>query len=211
MDTTSRYRDRGSRYAAAAPSPSKGSSAYYTDVEGLDYTRVATPGGEAVVVSCRDGNLRVAEAAGGRNPLCSDLFAVGRRGAVSADGARRPMHYDARAMARLGVARLRLRADGRVTRAGVAVSWELHADAGAPERPYYRAVDAAGRVLCLVVCDYADDGEPLVFVASDARGGAATLQEDAVRFSVTGGAVRRCYPLVVAPTASPGQAERLKG
>ncbi|KAM4067092.1 hypothetical protein HRG_001091 [Hirsutella rhossiliensis] len=199
-DLTSEYPAHGSKYVTSAPKPLNQSS--YSEVNGFNYARLVTPGGKAMVVSCGNGNLYAADAEGERNPDCSELFPIGRDNSIASDGARKLMHYDASTMSTLGVSRLRLRADNEVTRSGVVVVLALYTDASTPDRPYYLGVDADGNVLYPTVCDFTDGSGPKVFLASDPEKGLHMLESDDVKYSVTGGDVGKCYPLMVSGGAS---------
>lgn len=196
-DLTSEYAAHGSRYVTSTPAPLEASP--YSEVNGLSYSRLVTPGDKAMVVSCSNGNLYATRARGERNSDCSELFPIGRDGAIASDGGRRLMHYDATTMSKLGVSRLRLRADSDVTRSGVVVVLGLYTDGSTS---YYLGVDADGNVLYPAVCDFTDGRGSKVFLASHPERGLRTLESEHVKHSITSGAVDRCYPLLVSGGAS---------
>jgi hypothetical protein len=164
----------------------------YADARGRRFTTVVTPSARALLASCSNGNLYALPNAPLAGPACSAMWTVAADGALVGDGAGRAAHYYNDTMAALGVSRLRVADGSRVPATGAAVVLAPYAEDG---EAVYVAVDASGDVFYLMLCSFENGDTAKVFLAEDPVEGAATLQSEAVRHTVTGGKVRECYPL----------------
>lgn len=182
----------------------------YNDTAGYEYSLMVNPTATTMVVSCSNGNMYAFTVDGPDNPACSEMWAT-FRDVLVADGAQRLMHYYNNTMSTLGVSRLRVEDESDIPHTGVPVAFipydaddpdaDGQTNGGEDDTGYdymYLAVDVNENIFYPVVCDYEDASMgSKIFLAADPVKGVATLKSEDVKYTVTGGTVKDCEPLVL--------------
>ena len=171
----------------------------YNDTHGYEHSLLVDPTASFMIISCSNGNLYPLSVESPDNPACSELWAT-YDDILVADGAERLAHYYNNTMSVLGVSRLRVEDETDIPAGGVVVGFAPYADDGSYEDGsyMYMAVDPYGDVFYLMVCDYEDATlGSKIFLAKDPEEGVETLKSEDVMYTVTGGKVKDCFPLVL--------------
>lgn len=108
------------------------------------------------------------------------------------DAGERMLYFEPAAMRALGVSRLRVAGKGKVPR-GAEVVGLVAAGGG---RGVVVGVDMGGRAYWTVVCNVGRGGNK-VFLVEDGERGVERLEEEAVRWIVTGGVTAGCRAVVL--------------
>ena len=194
-DNTSSFQDQGSE-TLSYDLQSVGNAPYNLS-SGYELALMIDPNITTMVLSCGNGNLYAVPIEGEDNPYCNEMWST-KNDVLITDGAQRFMHYYNNTMSALGVSRLRVEDEKTIPDGGVVfafVPYYYTDDKG--EDYYYLAVDPYGQVFYPIVCDYSDGAGSKVFVADDPDKGADMLESKDLMFTVTGGAVSRCYPMAL--------------
>ncbi|KAH7371073.1 hypothetical protein BKA66DRAFT_189557 [Pyrenochaeta sp. MPI-SDFR-AT-0127] len=172
----------------------------YERTDGYEFTKLLA--GDYNIVYCSNGNMYVKQVAQLAGLGCDELFAYSQD-AVVGDGQGRYFYYHEDSMKAAGVSRLRL-GDEEIpvkgTSAVAMAAWsasETETDYDADIEGLYVVADYATEDLYwLSFCTYTDGQPPRVFIVSDIDAGITVLESSDVKFSVTGGDVDKCYPLM---------------
>ncbi|KAK5655655.1 hypothetical protein OQA88_5588 [Cercophora sp. LCS_1] len=171
----------------------------YNDTRGYEYALLVDPTATVMIVSCSNGNLYSFAVNGTDNPSCSEMWATHDDVLVS-DGSQRLAHYYNNTMSALGVSRLRVEDEADIPVGGVVVGFAPYGEDGSYEDGsyFYIAVDPAEEIFYLMVCEYeeANMGAKL-FLARDPEEGREVLKSEDVRYTVTGGKVKDCWPIML--------------
>ncbi|ORX94109.1 hypothetical protein BCR34DRAFT_620235 [Clohesyomyces aquaticus] len=149
----------------------------YTRTDGYEFTKLLADGGEYNILFCSNGNLYVKKPDIAAGIGYGEPFAYSDNSIIG-DGAGRYLDFHKDAMSAAGVSRLRL---------------------GDEENP----VVGTSAVALMAFCMYKDGQAPKVFVVRDLEAGIAVLESGDVKYSVTGGDVNKCYPLMVKEDPEP--------
>jgi hypothetical protein len=171
----------------------------YNDTNGYEYSLLVDPDATIMVVSCSNGNLYPFSVNGSDNPSCSEMWAT-HSDVLVADGSQRLAHYYNNTMSVLGVSRLRVEDEADIPTGGVVVGFAPYSyDGNYDDGSYfYLAVDPHGAVFYLMACQYEDPSlGAKIFLARDPDEGAALLKSEDVQYTVTGGKVTDCSPLML--------------
>ena len=156
---------------------------------------------DGVVADGASGNIYYANANNG------SLFAqIG--GFIVGDTEGRLLHFYTDTMVTYGVSRLRLTDELHIpTTAAFVGLAPVNYDQNNSTRDVYLAADTVGNAYYPITCDFTDQPSK-VFLATDVDGGIVSLSDPALRYTVTGGVVTRCYFLPwAAPVGSAAVAE----
>lgn len=149
-----------------------------------------------MVVSCANGNVYAFKIDGDDNPNCSEMWAS-KSDVVVFDGADRIMHYYNNSMAATGVSRLRLEDETDIPGGGVVVAFAPYFPNPDSDDYFHVAIDPNDNIFYPIVCEYADGKGSRMFLAEDPEEGAAMLKNPDLEFTVTGGKVSDCFPMVL--------------
>ncbi|KAF5010812.1 hypothetical protein FDECE_3055 [Fusarium decemcellulare] len=163
---------------------------------GLETALLINPEITTMVVSCANGNIYAFKVEGDDNPLCSEMW-TSKDDVLITDGAQRIMHYYNNTMSAVGVSRLRLEDETDIPSTAVVVAFVPYFEDENKDDYVYLAVDPNDGVFYPVVCDYADGSGSKVFLALDPDEGAEALQNPDLEYTITGGKVSKCYPMVL--------------
>ncbi|KAF1838777.1 hypothetical protein BDW02DRAFT_576041 [Decorospora gaudefroyi] len=172
----------------------------YDRTDGYEFTKLIA--GDYNVMYCSNGNMYLKQINQSTGLGCDELFAYSSD-AVVGDGQGRYFYYHDDAMAAAGVSRLRLGDEESPVMGTSAVAMSAwNAEAAGTEydaeiEGLYTIVDyATDDVYWLTFCTYKDGQPPKVFVVAELDTGMAVLEGEDVKYSVTGGDVEKCYPLM---------------
>jgi len=171
----------------------------YNDTRGYEYSTLVDAEVSMMVVSCSNGNLYPLAVGGPDSPDCSELWAT-KDDVLVSDGAQRVAHYYNNTMSVLGVSRLRVEDEADIPATGVVVGFAPYSADGSYEDGsyFYLAVDPHQDVFYLVVCEYEEASlGSKIFLVSDPETGTETLKSEDVMYTVTGGKVKECSPLLL--------------
>ncbi|KAL9635551.1 MAG: hypothetical protein Q9204_002587 [Flavoplaca sp. TL-2023a] len=167
-----------------------------------DLLRIQDLSGNNELVAHPDGNLYYTSLGGG------SLFAS-VSGFIEGDASGRYFHYYPNAMTTYNVSRLRLSNEDQIplTAQLIGLTPANYSQDGS-DPSIYLAADTNDGVFFPITCDIQGQ-DSKVFLATDITQGIATLKEEDLRYTVTGGVVKDCYFLAwVAPN---GTAEATSG
>nr|XP_036586224.1 uncharacterized protein CTRU02_03609 [Colletotrichum truncatum]KAF6796631.1 hypothetical protein CTRU02_03609 [Colletotrichum truncatum] len=168
----------------------------YFDSAGREFAMLIDPTGSTMVISCSNGNMYPVRSDSPDNDFCSELWAS-VEDVLIYDGAQRLMHYYSNTMSKLGVSRVRVEAELDAPVGSVLVAWAPYYDPPGSNEYFYVAIDPADEIYYPIACDYSDGTASKIFLALDPVEGVKTLMSDDVIYSVTGGKVSSCQPLVL--------------
>ncbi|KAL6709941.1 hypothetical protein ACN47E_000726 [Coniothyrium glycines] len=178
----------------------------YEREDGYIFTKLIA--GDYNVMYCSNGNMYVKGATQAAELGCDDLF-VYNADSIIGDGQGRFLYYHADSMRAAGVSRLRLGDEESPVQGTHAVALvpltaeETGESIDADVAGLYVAADFVHELLFeLVFCVYADGNAPRVFIVESLDQGIAVLESADVKYSITGGDVRKCYPLVAKEDAA---------
>ncbi|CAN9275031.1 unnamed protein product [Alternaria alternata] len=173
----------------------------YDRTDGYEFTKLIA--GDYNVMYCSNGNMYVKQTTQSTGLGCDELFAYSED-AVVGDGQGRYFYYHDDAMKAAGVSRLRLGDEQSPvlgTSAIAMLAWKAELTGtqyDADLEGLYTVADyATEAIYWLSFCTYKDGQAPKVFVVADLDAGMAVLESVDVKYSVTGGDVEKCYPLLV--------------
>jgi hypothetical protein len=172
----------------------------YDRTDGYEFTKLIA--GDYNIMYCSNGNMYIKQLSQSTGLGCDELFAYSDD-AVVGDGAGRYFYYHDDAMKAAGVSRLRLGDEESPvlsTSAVAMAAWNAEqagTEYDADIEGLYMVVDyTTDDVYWLSFCTYKDGQAPKVFVVADLDAGLAVLESQDVKYSVTGGEVEKCYPLM---------------
>ena len=167
------------------------------DAPDSSYVTIADVGNTYSLVSDPDsGNLYVGAAGQGTYFAAVDGFVIG-------DDSDNYLHYYPDVMAAYNVSRLRLSDETAIPKTADIVGLApVDYDGSGATSNVYAAIDTMGNVFVTITCDI-EGGDSKVFLARDAEEGVKVLQEQKLRYTVTGGIVTDCYYLPWAAPAAP--------
>lgn len=172
----------------------------YERTDGYEFTKLTA--GDYSVMYCSNGNMYVKKAGALTSLGCDELFAYSDD-AVVGDGQGRYFYYHDDAMKAAGVSRLRLGDEESPvlgTSAVAMVAWKAEMtenEYDADLEGIYTVVDfEIEATYWLSFCTYKDGQAPKVFVVANLDTGLAVLESPDVKYSITGGDVDKCLPLM---------------
>jgi hypothetical protein len=172
----------------------------YDRTDGYEFTKLVA--GDYSVMYCSNGNMYVKQVNQSTGLGCDELFAYSED-AVVGDGQGRYFYYHDDAMKAAGVSRLRLGDEQSPvlgTSAVAMLAWKAEltgTEYNADLEGLYTVADyATEAIYWLSFCTYKDGQAPKVFVVADLDAGMAVLESVDVKYSITGGDVEKCYPLM---------------
>ena len=167
------------------------------DAPDSSYVTIADVGNTYSLVSDPDsGNLYVGVAGQGTYFAAVDGFVIG-------DDSDNYLHYHPDVMAAYNVSRIRLSDETAIPKTADIVSLApVDYDDSSATPNVYAAIDTMGNVFVTITCDIEGE-DSKVFLARDAEEGIKMLQEQKLRYTVTGGVVTDCYYLPWAAPAAP--------
>jgi len=174
----------------------------YVREDGYEFTKLIAEGGAYNIMYCSNGNMYVKQTTQTAELGCDELF-VYSEDTIVGDGAGRYLYYYQNTMSAAGVSRLRLGDEEEPvvgTSAVALVAWHAE-EAGAAvdadiEGLYFAADYDTKDFFWLTFCTYKDGQPPKMFVVQDMDKGIAVLESGDVKYSVTGGDVDKCHPLM---------------
>jgi len=174
----------------------------YVREDGYEFTKLIAEGGSYNIMFCSNGNMYVKQTTQTAGLGCDELFAYNDN-AIVGDGAGRYLYYYINTMTAAGVSRLRLGDEEQPvvgTSAVALVAWhaeEAGAEVDADIEGLYFAADYDTKdFFWLTFCSYKDGQPPKMFVVQDMEKGIAVLESGDVKYSVTGGDIDKCHPLM---------------
>lgn len=163
----------------------------------FDLAPLRTTVGTSMAASCNDGNVYVAAAGNETNSKCNSLWPTTNEGIIPFDGSLNVMHYYASTMNTLGVSRLRSSPAYKIPNGAVATV--LVPAPAADGSFFYMAADASQQIFYPIVCDFANNAVPRVFLAKDISAGIQVLEGGSAVRSITGAQVEKCFGLSLSP------------
>jgi hypothetical protein len=172
----------------------------YERTDGFEFTKLLA--GDYNVMYCSNGNMYLKDSAEKAGLGCDELFAYNEHTVVG-DGQGRYFYFHDDTMESAGVSRLRL-GDEKTPVSGTSAvampAWsaaETETEFDADIEGLYVVVDYVnGNMYWLTFCTYTDQQPPKIFIVSDLDAGITVLESVHVKYSVTGGNVDECYPLM---------------
>ncbi|XWX00375.1 hypothetical protein V2A60_008395 [Cordyceps javanica] len=170
----------------------------FKDGHRFDLSPLLTTIGTSMVASCNDGNVYVAAASSQANKKCNSMWpATSKEAVIPFDGNLNVMHYYASAMSAVGVSRLRSSPAYKMP--DDAVVTVLVPAPAADGSFFYMAADASEQVFYPIVCEFASNAVPRVFLSKELSAGIRMLEGGTVAESITGAKVEKCFGLALSP------------
>lgn len=171
----------------------------FTQDRGFNLSPLTGTDGKSMAVSCNDGNIYAAAKSTDTTKACSSEWAKGNDGTVGFDGAMRSMHFYSDTMNAVGVSRLRVSTVAKAPNNAVAAVMVPVKDAKGAS--VYAVAGPNKQLFYPAVCDFADGSPSKVFLTKDLGTGLDVLKGQDVIDTVTGGIVKKCFPLSLAVSA----------
>ena len=153
--------------------------------EGVSYTYINNGFGGYSLLGDPYGNIIAA-------PIGSGTLFEQEEGVITEDAAGRTLHYYPNLMAAYGVSRFRVADETHVPKdAEIVALVAVDIDGNTSTEDQYGAVDSQGNAYLFITCNFLNQATKL-FLAKD-TGGADTLMQDKLRYTVTGGVVEECF------------------